>query len=406
MKKIPRGGFTPAQEPAIRYIEQNLGTSSGGGGAGSGIEGSRTFTTPTVTDPGGGSAVTNEFATSGSAILIQVTGDAFPQIYIPADAGSGIYMADGTVTPFDGGNIYWSIGDSFYFSNFESGSKVQITTSGGEIDLDTSDVTKPIKISQGNITSPGGSNSERFGLDATAVGSNSVTLGNGASSPHNDMVSIGYQATGDDDKATSIGSGSSSTGHGVALGYQAQATGPDGVAIGANATADQETVAIGGSIGGNQASAVGRKSIAIGNGASTTDANSISIGPGTGSDGDFNTLIGPGIGAGSVTSIVALGSAIDIDSGSDSCIAIGDVSNIGADAPGSIAIGAGATVAANATNAIALGNNVTALNPGDVQIGDASSLYGFYGVTPVAQAGTPTTLSDVITILTNLGFCS
>ena len=48
------------------------------------------------------------------------------------------------------------------------------------------------------------------------------------------------------------------------------------------------------------------------------------------------------------------------------------------------------------------------LNPsnGNVVVGGTGSDLGFYGATPVPQAAAPTTLAQVITILTNLGLCA
>ncbi len=42
---------------------------------------------------------------------------------------------------------------------------------------------------------------------------------------------------------------------------------------------------------------------------------------------------------------------------------------------------------------------------GNLQVGNSGDLIGFYGATPLAQQAAPTTLAEVITILTNLGLC-
>lgn len=57
-------------------------------------------------------------------------------------------------------------------------------------------------------------------------------------------------------------------------------------------------------------------------------------------------------------------------------------------------------------NATGIGDLLTFNTTGGVTLGAAGQEVGFYGTTPVSQAAHPTTLADVITLLTNLGLCA
>lgn len=162
----------------------------------------------------------------------------------------------------------------------------------------------------GGITSPSGTNSERFGAGTVATGSASVALGyNATASTYDSAIAIGETATVGGTRSIAIGS-LSSTGSAdglIAIGRQASnqsttigslaigrsssinATSASGVAIGYQATinASSNGVAIGSgtSITGSSTVAVGTNAttggfsaIALGNGANAAFQQSIAIG--------------------------------------------------------------------------------------------------------------------------------
>jgi trimeric autotransporter adhesin len=191
-----------------------------------------------------------------------------------------------------------------------------------------------LTVSSGSITSPGGSQSEQFGLNATAAGSNSVALGNGANASGNDSVAIGEgsdatnsnslaigriaQATGQQSIAllnavasaqdtiaigynsdattqysVALGSGAQATGGNfgsIALGYSSIASANDTVALGSSATANgTRSIAIGASA----TNATFANSVALGAFATNTAANQIVIG--AGGNGINNLFLGAGV---------------------------------------------------------------------------------------------------------------
>lgn len=115
--RIPRNPKYNELEPQLRFIERRLGASPTVSTGGSGIQPAHDETTTTISPYG----VVNQFASDGEGILLSVVGDLYPQIVIPADGETGIYLGNGTYDPYsDGANIYIS-GHDFFIGNIDSG---------------------------------------------------------------------------------------------------------------------------------------------------------------------------------------------------------------------------------------------------------------------------------------------
>jgi len=151
----------------------------------------------------------------------------------------------------------------------------------------TSYFTGSVTAGQGTA----GTNSEAFGLGATAVGNNSTVIGNGSSAAAQDNTVIGYNSSASADisnviigtnitysrrQGILIGNGNSGTGNRtIAIGFSTACQGDNAIAIGAQADANGAgSIAI-----GKDAQATGGAySIALGYAATTSKDHQLKIG--------------------------------------------------------------------------------------------------------------------------------
>jgi glycine cleavage system H lipoate-binding protein len=158
----------------------------------------------------------------------------------------------------------WSDGDG----------NITVIDENGNMGIGTSNPIAALHV-VGNITSPGsGTNSEKFGYNASAAGIGALAIGNSAATGGNDSaIAIGYNANASAQSAIAIGTSSSATGiRAFSLGYGASNTGNDSVLIGPSSSATHDSVIIGGGTSGASSATV------IGRSATVTGAAGIAIG--------------------------------------------------------------------------------------------------------------------------------
>ncbi len=212
--------------------------------------------------------------------------------------------------------------------------------------------------------------------------------------PHDLGVATGAAGSGTAGGALAITAGNGAPGSGATAGASGGAltldAGDGGVGTASAAAGSGSSVfaraghaGLPGAFGGNPSG--GGVQLVCGDSYGTANGGGIVINAGTalGSGVGGSVAINAGTGAGGV------GGAVAIDGGTSSSTTGGAVSIDGGDGSGA------------ADGTVTLGGI-----RGDVQISRAAGAVGFYGATPVVQAAAPVLLSDVITILQNLGLCA
>lgn len=282
-------------------------------------------------------------------------------IALTGASGSGTDIAGATVILAAGRGTGAGAGGSLKFRTAPAGSTG--TTLGTLADRVTIDSTGLVTINSGQITSPGGANSESFGSGAIASGSQCVALGNGARARGSNVVSIGYQA----------GLNNNSGGNdNVFIGYQAGDTNTSGdrnVVIGYGAdVANNSTTGDAVAIGYNCVTQ--GTSVVIGSGASNSNTDCVVIGYQAVTTSNSNDCVAIGMNSSvSVNYGVAIGwTAATSGEGS---IAIGRSASAAGGVSGSIAIGQGASCTSS-QHSVAIGRGAACSTNQGIVFGSSS----------------------------------
>jgi autotransporter adhesin len=230
-----------------------------------------------------------------------------------------------------------------------------------------------------------------FAQSALTTGTNNVAVGRSAQlalTTGSNNMAIGYFAgsspAGVAANATVVGGSTVSIGN---LSGASDATDPtEFVCVGQAATAGQRSVAV-----GREAKASGTTSVALGGNATASHTNSVALGADTTTTANSQVYIG------ARTLFTTLGVTVSKAGGT-----MAEFTNPTNSTTQEIIL-SDTTSSGKITHT---GGTVSIFGLDETNVGKSGAKVGFYETTPVVKAAAPTTLADVITILTNVGLCA